>query len=849
MKYSHAIVFGVIFLILILGGLDKLESYAQSPCPNDNNYWNTDINPPPCQPGSSTMSLGVGTFGEIFVKNGVTYVISTCGSGFDTKITGYISGTGTDVFDNDDNGPACSGIEASVEWTSTFDGIVWVLMDTWDCDPCTLPEGAGIPTDCPAIGSAVLTYYQKNNLVITSSSAAMCSGESRTLTATPSGGTFSGTGITGGSLFTAPNNTAPYTITYTLGQCAVTQTIDVTQSPTVTIDGDAGFCQGGSTLLTANASAGSGFISTYQWKLDGADVGIDPTYNANQHGDYIVVVSNSGGCIAESAIKTVSQAPGPAVTAVVDSNIFCAGTGGASVSISGGAPPYFIMWSNGENSATITGLATPGTYSVTVIAADGCTASDSVVITSSGTPVCSISGIIEICLGDSTIFTASGGGSYSWSGPGGFAASGASTGYITVPGEYMVTVENGGCVVSCSRILVSDSCIIPPCVTQDISILEGWNIISSYIDPDTPDMLALVNDIAADIVLIKNVQGNTAIPTFGINTIGDWIVEQGYKLKSLNPNVLSISCQQVDPLTTPIYLSPGWSIISYLRTTPMNTITALASLDVANVAIVKNLEGKSYIPAFGINTIGEMIPGQGYTIKMLNPDTLIYPANLKMSESGYYTKQRNPSHFTLHTNTGHNATIIVPVHSLKNIEVGDEIGVFNTDDQLAGSAVYEGSHLAITVWGDDPVTGQLENMQEGEEFVFKLWRAEQQKAIHMKPVFEDGGKYYHNDGISVMKKLSIEPDNNIQEDDIHIRCYPNPTNGLITFRIETADQVEVTLNLYDMVGKIMAGPLSNSGEVSEREIVYNASELPAGLYFYKAEVNGRFFNGSFVVNK
>jgi hypothetical protein len=42
---------------------------------------------------------------------------------------------------------------------------------------------------------------------------------------------------------------------------------------------------------------------------------------------------------------------------------------------------------------------------------------------------------------------------------------------------------------------------------------------------------------------------------------------------------------------------------------------------------VKDNYGKSYLPAFNINTIGNLIPGQGYKIYIINEDELIYPEN------------------------------------------------------------------------------------------------------------------------------------------------------------------------------------------------------------------------------
>jgi len=152
-------------------------------------------------------------------------------------------------------------------------------------------------------------------------------------------------------------------------------------------------------------------------------------------------------------------------------------------------------------------------------------------------------------------------------------------------------------------------------------------MISSYINPDSLDVLNIISDISADIILMKNGAGQATIPSLAINAIGNWNTSEGYKVKAANAATLTIGCEQIDPTTHPISLSAGWSIISYLRTSAMDAITALNSINSADILIVKNSAGKSYIPAFLINTIGDMEPGQGYKIKLANPATLTYPAN------------------------------------------------------------------------------------------------------------------------------------------------------------------------------------------------------------------------------
>ncbi|MBT3210208.1 MAG: hypothetical protein HN347_17840, partial [Bacteroidetes bacterium] len=80
------------------------------------------------------------------------------------------------------------------------------------------------------------------------------------------------------------------------------------------------------------------------------------------------------------------------------------------------------------------------------------------------------------------------------------------------------------------------------------------------------------------------------------------------------------------PEWSPIALQQDWNIIGYLRQNS-GTIDSMLTTISSNVYIVKNGNGQLYWPIYGINNIGNMNPGEGYQIKMLAADTLLYPAN------------------------------------------------------------------------------------------------------------------------------------------------------------------------------------------------------------------------------
>ena len=46
-----------------------------------------------------------------------------------------------------------------------------------------------------------------------------------------------------------------------------------------------------------------------------------------------------------------------------------------------------------------------------------------------------------------------------------------------------------------------------------------------------------------------------------------------------------------------------------------------------NLIIVKNYNGLAYLPEFNFNGIGNMVPGQGYQIKVINNDFIEFLSN------------------------------------------------------------------------------------------------------------------------------------------------------------------------------------------------------------------------------
>ena len=160
---------------------------------------------------------------------------------------------------------------------------------------------------------------------------------------------------------------------------------------------------------------------------------------------------------------------------------------------------------------------------------------------------------------------------------------------------------------------------------QVIHLNAGWNMVSSYLQPENTDLSILLADIASDLVLMKNGSGEVYWPEMGDNTIVNWEIADGYQMYVANSATLTITGTMVDAVTNPIVLPAGWSLVSYFGDISQPVEQAMSTIE-DELVLVKNGQGDVFWPALGVNGIGSLQPGQGYKVYLANPANLTYPA-------------------------------------------------------------------------------------------------------------------------------------------------------------------------------------------------------------------------------
>ncbi len=291
-------------------------------------------------------------------------------------------------------------------------------------------------------------------------------------------------------------------------------------------------------------------------------------------------------------------------------------------------------------------------------------------------------------------------------------------------GDYGVLLEHGG-------------------AQQSIALSSGWNIMSSYLAPESTDMLTLVQPLINSGCLEKIISqtGGTVIQVFGQwkNTIGNYNPDEGYKIKlscDTDFSVQGFSMMSQGNMyaisqASQISLSQGWNIISYPFASPQNVMEAVQPLIEAGTLVkVIDETGNTILQVFGnwTNNIGDFNPGEGYEIKVTADSFLNIsePASsaLRDETSKRISPRIDPSHFIPIWTENPYSRMNLWVVGAEELEAGDEIGVFDGEN-CVGVGIISGliskqTPLTIIISQDD---GSGNGFTEENEISFRFWDA------------------------------------------------------------------------------------------------------------------------------
>jgi hypothetical protein len=159
---------------------------------------------------------------------------------------------------------------------------------------------------------------------------------------------------------------------YDVNGCTATDTTLVNEPPQIilTLSITPSSCGNSAGSISTAVSGGIGPFQ-YYWNTAETTQNI----SALPAGEYFIQLTDATGCYA-SELGIVNDSDGPSISVNSVTDVTCNGTqnGAIDISISGGAAPYSVMWSNGLATEDLSSL-NGGYYDVIVNDNSGCTAS------------------------------------------------------------------------------------------------------------------------------------------------------------------------------------------------------------------------------------------------------------------------------------------------------------------------------------------------------------------------------------------------------------------------------------------------------------------------------------------
>jgi len=374
--------------------------------------------------------------------------------------------------------------------------------------------------------------------------------------------------------------------------------------------------------------------------------------------------------------------------------------------------------------------------------------------------------------------------------------------------------------------------------TQNLELNSGWGGFSDYIEPADPGVDVMFGPVEDKLFIIYN-QTGLYWPGQNLNTLGNYDVYSGYALKMTADASLSVSGDKITDKT--VDLSSGWNLMPVLSEEPCDIETLFEGIP--GFSLAKELAGTGvYWKEFQVNTIGCLLPGKAYYVRMTEAGSIdfsIAEGCEKSGTSGNTFENKSPWNAVVNTPNSHLIAFNLPENSF---EPGDIIGGFTSDGLCAGITRIADKMQPFTIClnSDDEFADGIDGFEIGDVISFKIYKASSGETFDLMPTYNNAMNcgIFEKNGLSEVTSVTLATTGSAERMMSHLKVSPNPSHGI--FNIEGAN-IPARITIYNAFGGLVF-----SEEVM-LPVEINLESKPKGVYFIKVETENTTYSEKLII--
>ena len=386
-------------------------------------------------------------------------------------------------------------------------------------------------------------------------------------------------------------------------------------------------------------------------------------------------------------------------------------------------------------------------------------------------------------------------------------------------------------------------------ITQNIGMIEGWNLVSFRVLPDNLNMLNIFNPLieSAQLIKVLDQDGKTIVhlpfpPPNGqwSNTIGNLTIEQGYYVNVNSIATLSITEPPVEmPFEIP--LRAGWNIIGMPCGGGQPAQQLLQTL-ISDGKLVKviNDAGQSivHLPfpppngqwSYGFTTF---LPDEGYYVKVSETASLTF--DCEVADGSITTEDvqiTNAVYFIPAYQNNPFMPMTIALSLETDFEPGDEIGIFDGETCVGSTIIGKENIVVIPVSMDNSETEAIDGFMEGNVISAKMWNHLFNTVEEIELQYMEGAEYFQalETYAGKANRLFTGLPDGLNMGEVYVEINPNPVKGKAQIKYTLPSDGHVNIALYHIDGCQIRNLLDSKQQAGEGSLELHSDELQPGYY-------------------